>query len=237
MKKLKSIIVICAIDSQLETTIKVAEQVEKICDVGIATYGNKFCEPSIILEKLAKDKGYKFFDSPRQEFIPVDREFHCCEMIAYIGISKHFYKEYEHVYIAHHDITIKENPLPNYEKEMIGNWSFVAPLVKIGGEERKLLSLKEIETLGGYEIEESRSRLSHELLIFNKVFVDYLYNNYKTDEDLWEFFKKYILFSDLSMFDFYPEWNGFKAKVIDSCVIHGGDNLHYDVVDGILKKI
>lgn len=211
---MKNIIVICAIDEQIEGVKEIAESIEGFADVGIATYGNKNCPPTVKLKEFANKRGYKFYDSPRQTFIPLDREFHCSEMVAYLNISKHFYEDYDRVYLCHHDIWIKDNPLPYYEKEMTSAWGFVVPLVKIkSGEDRY--------PKNGFDAKKTNRRLSHEFLIFSKPFVNFFCKGYYTDESLWySFFIDYDMHSDLMMFDLLPKYAGFNGKTIDSCVIH-----------------
>jgi len=240
---MKTIIVICAIDDQIEGVKEISEQIEGIgAEVGIATYGNKYCKPSVGLKAFSEEKNYKFFDSPRQLFVPLDREFHCSEMVAYLGISKHFYSMgYDSVYICHHDIRIEKNPLPNYEKEMKGKWSFVVAWRECREGEKISIeqALERTKTKSGFEMIETNIRLSHEFLIFNKKFVEFLYKKYKTDKELWDnLFKGFDMHSDLAMFDFYPTFEGFKAKIIDSCVVHGlKENLRYAIENGKLIRI
>jgi len=206
MKKSKDIIVICAIDAQVEAVKKLIPQIP--CDVGLATYGNTHCKPTKVLNTLGNH-----YDAPRQDFIPEGSDYHCCEFLAYLDIAEHFYKEYENVYLCHHDIEITKNPLPTYEKEMTGKWSFIAPLAQAN---------------------DGTDRLSHELFIISEDFIRYMKGKYITHYEAWKKeFKNYSMHSDLCMLDLM-DYDGFKGKTIDS-VVHHIEKPAAPVINGILQ--
>lgn len=201
-------IAICGIDAHLPGITALKKQFEDLGEtVEIACYGNKYCPPNTM-------GGYDV----RQDFIPIDREFHCCDMIAYLSIAKHFYKKYDQVYIAHHDVTLKGNPLPRYEKEMTGKWSFIVPEGKANAGRDSTISY--CKKHGSWEALKTNLRLSHELIAISKEFVDYMFTKYKDEKEMWnKEFVNYNMNSDLNMFDLL-DYDGFIGKVIKSCVIH-----------------
>ena len=108
MKNKKTILVVLGVDRHLSRIRKCISTIKLVykdrVDIGVATFGNEALEPSVEIEKFCEEEELAFFDSERQNFlnasesnamqhgfVGTDREFHVCEMIGNIAVSKHFY--------------------------------------------------------------------------------------------------------------------------------------------------
>lgn len=213
----KIIFVICGKDSHVKRIPFCIKSIKYIyhnnVDIGISTFGSKKLPPSIILKEFSKENNYIFYDSPRQDYTPLNREQHCCEIIGMLDISKYFYElGYKQVYLMHNDMFIFRDFVGKYEKNMVNNWSFIVPFINI---DPSPLKYEEALKFSGFELRKKPARLSQTIIIFNKLFIQDCYKKYNNGKTMWNnYFKKDCMFGDLGLFDIAKNFIGYTAKPI-----------------------
>jgi len=225
--KSNPLIVICGIDSHLNRIKQCVHSLKTLysgysksnIDIAIATFGNTTLPPSYKLKEYADKEGFLFFDAPRQDFIPLDREFHACEVIGMITIFKHFYDiGYEEVFQVHNDQLFIRNFLFRFRTEMKDKWSFIVPYCH---PKEPKLSYDDAVKIDPWQMmkKSMTCRMSQTVVIFNPKFIDALYNRYKDEKGMWkEWFIKQPMFGDLALWSISKEFLGFASKHIDPIV-------------------
>jgi|1_EtaG_2_1085319.scaffolds.fasta_scaffold00652_12 hypothetical protein len=240
----KSILVILGVDSHLERIKKCASSIKAVfedsVDIGIATFGNSFVEPSKKLENFSSKNKFIFYDSPRQNFLDLDpnnknqgfvttfREFHVCELLGNLLISKHYYDlGYDEVFLLHNDLFVVRNFLPVYRKNMVSNWAFVVPYTWHGSAKAKI-SLKELmSSVHKFVKPESGPRFTQTILIFNKQLLKKISQKISNQKSFYEdFLINYNLHGDIALTEIWKDFFGFEGQpieeniLLDSCLPH-----------------
>lgn len=262
---MKRIFVLCGIDSHLPRVENCLKSIKFIykdsIDIGISTFGNRKQPPSKKLKEYSENMGFIFYDCPRQKFSPLNREFHCCEILGMLSMFKYYYSlGYDEVYLLHNDMFIFRDFLPRYAKNMKNNWCFITPFVNIDPPPMKF---EDVIKYSNMKIKDLPSRLSQTVVIFNPKFINDIYNRYKTEEIMWnEIFKKLDMHGDVGLFYLakgFMEYKGnpiveeiqtslrfFKGNMVNEiirnrniCIAHNPDTykLLKDKFENILKKI
>ena len=241
-KKGKTILVVLGVDSHLSRIKKCISTIKLVyksnVDVGVATFGNESLEPSVEIKKFCDQEDLLFFDSERQKFlnlshnlgrvhgfIGTDREFHVCEIIGNISISKYFYDlGYDEVYLLHNDLFVVRDFLPVYRKHMIGHWGFVVP--HICAKHKNKLSIKELEKIdplvrGDMMHNGSlKSRFTQTVVIFNKSLINSLYDNFTNNENMYtNFFEKFSYYGDIALVQLFDNFYGFRGETIEENIL------------------
>ena len=234
---MRDIFVICGIDSHIDRikrTVKNIQAVlsdpEKPVDIGIATFGSPKLRPSERLREYARGKRFLFYDAPRQKWVTLGREFHCCEVIGMLTLSKWFYeKSFDRVFLLHNDIYIDRD-----FRELIAEWpirkcwSFIAPVIKTKVRDLISLDLSEADALRlhSHQLSMTTTRISQECVIFSRKFVDAMYATYGTEEKMWnDLFVYSSMFGDLGLTDI-KNFLGFEVKLVKPFLEHGGKWQH-----------
>jgi hypothetical protein len=227
--------VVLAIDERLDDVKRCVGSLRRVygpdCPVALATYGGVEIGPQPKIRAYAEEQGLLYAEMDRQSFLTPDdsREWHSCEALARIQITRHFMTlGYEEIYIMHADVVILGNFREYYKAAITGaKWSFVGVLLRTG-EPFEALTKK-----GSWAIyfEGNRARLSDLLVMYNVNFVQALYKEYETDAAIWKrWLSRFMLWSDLAQFDMARDWNEFKGFVIlesdDVAPICHGSVLH-----------
>lgn len=234
------IFVILGIDSHIERIQKCVSTITKIygekVNIGIGTFGNKTVAPSIKLKKFCSERGYIFYDSERQNFLTIDhtkknqgfvttdREFHVCEILGNITISKHFYDlGYKEVYLLHNDLFVIRDFLPLYRRHMTQNWAFIAPYTcslltpKLNINKIRKIP-KENRVTGGYTIIDNKrflARITQTIIIFNPQLIQHLFSKYKNQKRMFmNLLKKYDMHGDIALLQLFDEFEGFVGNPI-----------------------
>lgn len=214
----KTILVIFAKDSSLSdvefNVPSIREVYGQSVDLGIATYGARPAPPSVALKSYADENGILFFDAPRQDFLPSDREHRCCGIIGQLTISRYFYNlGYEEVYLLHPDTYQFRDALPYYRRQMQGQWSFVTIFWHLF--ETDITFEQAVEWGGQKTFEKYKVTLPDAFLTYNKAFVEYLFSKYFNEKNMWqEIFHKFRMVTDAGLFDVAKNFLGWIPKII-----------------------
>lgn len=256
----KTIIVMCALDVHLGRIQRLFPQMKKLwgneISFGIGNFaarnietsykstltpGKRWPNPSseipVELKKFAESNGIHFYAAPRQEFIPTEREQHCCEVLGLLAISKHFYDiGFESVYLIHTDIRIENDFLPFLDSLKKGDWSFIVSEIledRTPGAPDKILRMegrddyaywrKQMKAAVGIRAKSKQpSRASLECLIFNKAFVHKMYERYETIEKMWyDLFYSFPMWGDIGLYNICEDFFGFNAIFTKPFLVHG----------------
>lgn len=215
--------VILSIDERIDDVKNCVDSLRSVYGQGVkialATYGGRYVKEQPLIIKYAIQEGFPYYSCPRQDWLTDDdiREWHCCETLARLQITKALSHLDNEIYIMHADIEV----LGNFRKHFLlpilkgsvyeMNWSFVAILLR-AKEEFLTLCGK-----GSWKLffEANSARLSDIVTLYNPVFVKILYETYKDDKGIWDnLLSKFTLFSDLAQFDLARDWNGFTGCFI-----------------------
>jgi len=216
-ESLKRIFVICGLDSHLPRIKNCLKSIKFVykdsIDIGISTFGNKNQKQSKKLKEYSKEHGYIFYDCHRQDFVPLNREFHCCEIIGMFSMYKYYYEiGYDEVYLLHNDMFIFRDFLPVYNEKMKDKWSFITPFVNI---DTPPLEFTKVIKYDNMKIKKLPSRLSQTIVIFNSNFIKEVYKKYKTEEVMWQkVFKKIDMHGDVGLFYIANNFMGYMGKHI-----------------------
>lgn len=235
-----TIIVICGIDAHLNRIEECYGSLKRIYpdmpfDIGISTFGNSSVPPSTALKAFCDSSSFVFYDDERQQ-LPPNPEFHCCEILGMVSVSKHFYDMgYKEVFVIHNDMIILRDFLPIYRERMVGKWSFVLPFLNIdtgfGTEEEYAKSM----LLNSFQIKDGTPyRLTQTIVVLNREFVTKLYEIYHDDNTLWKsVFNKMSMCGDCGLFDMAKDLLGYHINVI---MQKTGTSDRWDTKDTILKE-
>jgi hypothetical protein len=204
-------------------------------DFGIATFGNKSLPNSIGLRKFASENNYAFYDDDRQN-VPCGSEFHCCEILGLLSVSKHFYDlGYKKVFILHNDMFVFKDFIGVYSKNMCGNWSFILPFIDIDKGAGLKTDYERILSTNSYDIKKTPYRLTQTIVLLNKSFVNDVYKTYTNNDSLWKsVFSKISMYGDVGLFGIASDFLGYKASPIFGRV---ESSLRWDSEDVVLKEI
>jgi len=232
---MKKLMVICGTDAHLPRVQRVAENIKKVfvnnsgdktVDIAVATFGPPSLAPSNALKDFAEAEGFLFYDAPRQEWVTRGREFHSCEVIGMLTLSKHFYdRGYDRVYLLHNDIYISKDFTAVLATKEKNNWGYIAPLRKT--EVRDHISLdipfSEALLLHSHQMEMTTTRISQECVIFNPLFIEAVYGTYDDEKNMW--FKIFVysnMHGDLGINDIAKNFLGFDGIFAKPFLEHGG---------------
>jgi len=243
----KPLIVIIAVDSHLKRVEAYIENIKSVykdsVDIAFSNYGvicphrhdvrghykQEVKEFNSEIKKYCAENNYEFFEYQKQEFVPDDREFYVCEIIAFLSISRYFYeKGYSHVFISHSDIEFQKDCLGDFYNSMQGDWSFVCAYANESNGRK--IDLEEAKTLTGFEMDKVSIRAGSWFICFNPVFVEFMFDIYSTEEEMWDrFFHSLFLHSDCSLFDMLL-FRNFEGKIIEKSFLHGASCSYRDLV-------
>lgn len=229
---MKIILVIFATDSSLEDVEFNVPSIRKVygqtVDIGIATYGSQLTLPSIELKRYSDENDFLFFDAPRQDFLPPDREHHCCGIIGQLTISRHFYNlGYDEVYLLHPDTYQFRDALSYYRKQMRGLWNFATIFWHLF--ECDVTFEQAVEWGSHKTFEKYKVTLPDAFIIYNKAFVKYLFSKYRNEKTMWdEVFYKFKMVTDACLFDVAKAFPGWSPKIVGQ----GGFEKDFVMIDG-----
>ena len=214
----KTVLVICAQDKDL-TDVELLYPTlragyEQDVDVAISTYGGTELPPSTVLSKYAANNELRFFDVPRHVFVPPGLYKTASTTIAQISISKHFYDlGYERVYLLHADMYLFRDPTPWFEKQVYGKWSFVSLYWQLTACD---LKFQDAIQMGSQDILKlHKVTLPDAFVLFNKEFVNYLFERYINEKNMWErCFYKFVMNGDVCPFGMAKEFFEYEARVV-----------------------
>jgi hypothetical protein len=211
--------VILAIDERLDDVKRCVESLQKTygstAPIAFATYGGVAIGPQPATAAFAEVMGFPYLDIPRQDFLTEDdsKEWHACELLARIQITKHFADlGYSEIYIMHADVQVLKDFRPFFHKlTMDDSWSFVAILL------RAQESFSDLCEKGSWRLyfEGNRARLADILVRYNPSFVGQICQNGMTPRELWQtWLSKFTLWGDLAQFDVAKPWKGFHGRFL-----------------------
>jgi len=174
----------------------------------------------LLWERYAKDNLFQFYCAPFQDFLPINRDWHCCELLGEINIAKHFYGlGYDLVYICHTDIEVPNEFFSKVEPLMKGEWSFLAHATR-GLDNNIELQEKVFAIPSNFKIRQS-CRISQECIVFNKDFIKTFYEVLWNEAIAWDLmFNELSLFGDVALLDLAPGLFGYKAILTPAFVKH-----------------
>ncbi len=238
MNNEKSIFVVLGVDSHLDRITKCIQTIKAVygttAHIGVATFGNETVGPSVKLKQFCEENDYLFHDCERQSFLTIDhsktnqgfittdREFHVCELLGNITVSKHFYDlGYKEVYLLHNDLFVVRDFLPLYRKHMTDNWAFVAPYVCASGQPKvSLESIMGTNKLdrGGRTMVGNRwvlARVTQTVLLLNPKLIDKLFSKYGDQENIFKsFLSTYNMHGDIALLQLFDGFEGFVGNPI-----------------------
>lgn len=232
--------VICGLDTHLERVEYCISTIKHVygdrVDIGLSTFGNVTIAPSNKLKAHAKKHDYYFYDAPRQDFFPLEREWHSCEILGMFAISKYFYDlGFKYVYLLHSDIFVVRDFLSYYESLMIDPWSFICPFITIRGDK---ISYQEALRYNSFTIYKRRiqARLTQSIIVFNKRFILEMYDEYKDERQMWDkVFEKSCMFGDIGLFDIAENFRGYSARPLDAKYTIDGDWEESKIINRIIQ--
>lgn len=173
------------------------------------------------LKDFADKHNFKFFYAFPQDFLPANRDWHCCELLGILAIARHFYDlGYDLVYECHVDIRFIDNFFPKLEPLMQGDWSFIAHGIR--GLANNSTLQEKIFAIPSNKKANQQTRISQECIIFNRDFISAFYSKYPTEKIAWDLlFYKFSLFGDVALLDIARDFLGYKAILVPSFVEHG----------------
>ena len=224
----KTIFVVVGVDSHLPRIEKCISSIRLLYrdkfDIGVATFGNSTVPPSKKLQQYCQENELIFFDSERQDFLNLDparvercgttpsevkavaSEFHVCEMVGNLEISKHFYDlGYEEVYLLHSDVLLVRDFLPLYRKYKKSKWAFVSALLTHhGAPTLKFSEISDHENISkGFAVVGSSRvwvRCAQAILMINKELVNVLYSKYTSQKEIYDsVFSRFSMFGDVAL--------------------------------------
>lgn len=254
MNNTKPIFVVLGVDSHLNRIEKCLSTIKLVygdnVDIGVATFGNSTVPPSSALKEFSSKNGYTFYDSDRQDFIELSSnnkshssqpaevsasggEFHVCETLGNLAISKHYYDlGYEEVYLLHSDLFVIRDFLPMYRKRMVSNWAFVSAYLSDPTLPKPDISLFASQndihngniTVGGNKV---WIRMAQAVLILNKALVNALFDKYATQKDMFDLLlSKYSMYGDIALAQIAAGLEGFAGNpVIEDTMIDSAATL------------
>ena len=237
-----TVFVVLGVDSHLERIKKCISTIKLVygdqVDIGVSTFGNGTVPPSRQLESLSKEAGYVFYDSPRQDFIKTSSEnshhssqppevqasageFHVCEILGNIDISKHYYDMgYEEVFLLHSDLFVVRDFLPLYRSYMTKDWAFVSaylsdpkkPKPPIGSlNNQPLLHMGEVVV----DNETIWVRMAQAVLVLNKDLVNVLFEKYGTQAGVYySALSNYSMYGDIALAQIATGIEGFSGNPV-----------------------
>lgn len=206
--------VILAIDERLDDIKRCVASLRKVypgCRIGLATYGGSLIAEQPLVKQYASEQGFPYCDALRQSWLTEEDSFEwqASETLGRIQITKHFMDlGFDEIYTMHSDAIIVGNFRQHYLKKAIGNWSFIALLVR-AGEPFESLCAK-----GSWKLwfEKNPARLADILTRYNPEFIKRLYAEFHDDRGLWDhWLSKSTLWGDLAQFDIAINCFGFNA--------------------------
>jgi len=226
--------VILAIDERLEDVKRCVKSLRAVygpsVPIALVTYGGVAIGKQPAIEEYARIQGFQYVDIGRHKFLTLEdsAEWHACEVLARLQITKHFADlGYDEIYIMHADVTVEKDFRGIFAEKAVGQWSFIAFLI------RAVESFDILCQKGSWKLyfEGNRSRLADIIVRYNPSFVARVYAEYKDPAGIWEnWLSKFTLWGDLAQFDVARKWNGFTGRYIpaksDIAPLGGGSIIH-----------
>ena len=238
----RTIFVVLGVDSHLQRIEKCISTIKAVygdtIDIGVSTFGNGTVKPSVGLSKFSAERGFAFHDSERQNFIETSteatpnssqpeevqassREFHVCELLGNIAVSKHFYDlGYEEVFLLHSDLYVVRDFLPLYRKYMTDKWGFVSAYLSNPSMPKPPLDeLSSATDLSNGDIVVDGNvvwvRMAQAVLILNKDLVRTLFEKYGTQKEIFEnVLEGYSLYGDIALAQITTGLEGFSGNPV-----------------------
>jgi len=213
-REMMEINVILSIDERIEDIKRCVASLRKVYPavrIGLATYGGILIADQPIVKEYAREQGFIYFSAQRQTWLTEDdsREWQCSETLGRIQITKHFMDiGFDEIYTMHSDAVIVGDFRKHYLNKAVGNWSFIALLVR---------AADLFETLcergsWGLWFDENPARLADVVTRYNPEFVKKIYEMFLDDREIWDkWLSKYALWGDLTQFDIARNCFGFNA--------------------------
>ena len=238
----RTIFVVLGVDSHLQRIEKCISTIQAVygdtIDIGISTFGNSTVKPSVELSKFSAERGFAFHDSERQDFIEISseatphssqpeevqasgREFHVCELLGNIVVSKHFYDlGYEEVFLLHSDLYVVRDFLPLYRRYMTSKWGFVSAYLSNPTVAKPSLDeLKSAPDLSnGVVVVDGNAvwvRMAQAVLTINKGLVDTLFEKYGTQREIFKnALEDYSFYGDIALAQIATGFEGFSGNPV-----------------------
>jgi hypothetical protein len=209
--------VILSIDERLDDVKRCVESLRSVYGkdtrIALVTYGGKSVGKQPRVLHYALSEGLIYYSCDRHDWLTDEdrREWHACEILARMQITREFSKTDSEIYIMHADVIVQKDFRSYFVEKCIGKWSFVAILLR-AKEDFKTLCDK-----GSWNIyfEGNKARLADIITLYNPEFVKEIYDTYGEDKDIWDkLLSKFTLAGDLAQFDLARERNGYTGRYI-----------------------